>query len=160
MEALQRQGEAEAEEVSKLAFLRIFPILSPLLPFLHRLDELESGAFDATSFLKWQSDMRAADLAAELGEVERRRLEGKLSYEEAILARRRLEEANREAAAQMKAAAAAVMAETAEERALEEEQARHLVEAVLACRTNAKKAKKDLQQKKHKIGENAFFLFQ
>ena len=55
-----------------------------------RLENLEAGAKDASEFLKWQSEMRQKDLEAELADIERRRLQGKLSHEEAILARQDL----------------------------------------------------------------------
>lgn len=57
---------------------------------LTRLELLESGAHDPSKFLKWQSDMRQKDLETELAAVERRRLEGKMSHEDAILARQTL----------------------------------------------------------------------
>ena len=46
--------------------------------------------------------MRKKDLDAQLAEVERRRLMGKLSYEEAILAKQTLMQENRNKVAQMK----------------------------------------------------------
>ena len=57
---------------------------------IYRLENLEAGAKDASEFLKWQSEMRQKDLEAELADIERRRLQGKLSHEEAILARQDL----------------------------------------------------------------------
>lgn len=57
---------------------------------VHRLELLETGAHDPSKFLKWQSEMRKQDLEAELAAVERRRLEGKMSHEDAILARQTL----------------------------------------------------------------------
>lgn len=72
-----------------------------LLP-LCRLESLEAGAHDPSKFLKWQKDMREKDLEAELAAVERRRLEGKLSHEEAILARQNLISDNQRKVEQMK----------------------------------------------------------
>ena len=46
--------------------------------------------------------MRKKDLDAQLADIERRRLLGKLSYEEAILAKQKLTEENRAKVAQMK----------------------------------------------------------
>lgn len=40
--------------------------------------------------MQWQTGMRQRDLDAKLAEIERRRLEGKLSHEEAILSRQNL----------------------------------------------------------------------
>ena len=51
---------------------------------------LEAGARDPSDFISWQNKMRKQDMDTELAEIERRRLEGKLSHEEAILARQNL----------------------------------------------------------------------
>ena len=51
---------------------------------------LEAGARDPSDFIAWQNKMRKQDMDTELAEIERRRLEGKLSHEEAILARQNL----------------------------------------------------------------------
>lgn len=55
-----------------------------------RLELLEAGARDPSEFISWQQRMRQQDLDRELAEIERRKLEGKLSLEEAILARQNL----------------------------------------------------------------------
>lgn len=68
----------------------------------YRLESLEAGAHDPSKFLKWQSEMRKKDLEAELAAVERRRLEGKLSHEEAILARQKLINDNQRKVEEMK----------------------------------------------------------
>lgn len=67
-----------------------------------RLELLESGAHDPSKFLRWQNDMRKKDLEAELAAVEKRRLEGKLSHEEAILARQKLINDNQRKVEEMK----------------------------------------------------------
>lgn len=63
---------------------------------------MESGAHDPSKFLKWQSEMRKKDLEEELAAVEKRRLEGKLSHEEAILARQKLINDNQRKVEEMK----------------------------------------------------------
>lgn len=67
-----------------------------------RLEKLEAGARDPTEFLQWQSEMRQKDLEAELYEIEKRRLEGKLSHEEAILARQNIIQENKQKVLNMK----------------------------------------------------------
>ena len=67
-----------------------------------RLRSLESGAFDASDFMKWQSEMRRMDLEAEMAGVEERRLKGKLSHEEAILAQANLMAENQNKVAEIK----------------------------------------------------------
>ena len=69
---------------------------------LYRIADLEAGTKNSTPFEEWQASMRKKDLDAQLAEVERRRLMGKLSYEEAILAKQNLMQENRNKVAQMK----------------------------------------------------------
>ena len=73
-----------------------------LFLFLKRLANLEAGAKDASDFLAWQTSMRQRDMGEQLAEIERRRLEGKLSHEEAILARQSLIKDNKEKVQMMK----------------------------------------------------------
>merc|ERR1712137_424186 len=63
---------------------------------IRRLEDLEAGAKDKSEFEKWQSEMKRKDMEAQLAEIEKRRLEGKLSHEEAILARQDLIRENRQ----------------------------------------------------------------
>ena len=68
----------------------------------YRLESLEAGAKDKSEFEKWQSEMKQKDLEAQLADIERRRLEGKLSHEEAILARQNLIKENRQRVVEIK----------------------------------------------------------
>ena len=69
---------------------------------LYRLEDLEAGAKDKSEFEKWQTEMKQKDLEAQLAAIEKRRLEGKLSQEEAILARQNLIKENRQRVAEIK----------------------------------------------------------
>lgn len=60
------------------------------LIFNFRLKKLEAGGYDADDFYKWQLEKKQQDLEAKLAAIEKRRLIGKLSHEEAILARTHL----------------------------------------------------------------------
>ena len=59
------------------------------------MERLEAGARDASEFNEWQNKMKTMDTNQQLAEIERRRLEGKLSHEEAILAKQNLQKVNR-----------------------------------------------------------------
>lgn len=52
------------------------------------------GASEPSAFLQWQKEMKEKDLQEELAQLERGRLEGKISHEEALLARQRVLELN------------------------------------------------------------------
>ena len=80
-------------------------IRNPLTIFcfqFFRLEKLEAGARDASEFLEWQSKMKKKDFDEQMAEIERRRLAGKLSHEEAILAKQELIAENHKKVAEMK----------------------------------------------------------
>jgi len=62
----------------------------------------EAGGKDAHEFLQWQETMQKQDYDEQMNTIERKRLEGKMSYEEAILARQRLADENRRAVEEFK----------------------------------------------------------
>lgn len=67
-----------------------------------RFERLSQGASEPSAFLQWQKEMKEKDLQEELAELERRRLEGRISHEEAVLARERVLERNHHKAQQTK----------------------------------------------------------
>jgi hypothetical protein len=67
-----------------------------------RLVDFEAGGKDGHEFLQWQEKMRKEDYEQELNTIERKRLEGKMSYEEGILAKQRLADENRQIADELK----------------------------------------------------------
>ncbi|KAK2169827.1 hypothetical protein NP493_1173g00013 [Ridgeia piscesae] len=118
---------------------------------LKRLEGYEAGAKDKTEFLEWQRRMKAKDTAEQLAEIEKRRLGGKMSYEEAILSREKIAEENRRKVAEMKEKAAKYMQDYMEQKLEEEQQQKRLVEGVLSTHENAKEAKKRMKEYKGKI---------
>lgn len=66
------------------------------------MERLVEGAREPSSFLQWQKEMREKDLHEELAMIERRRLDGRISYEEAAMARTRIMERNQKTAQQKK----------------------------------------------------------
>jgi len=118
---------------------------------IERLESLEAGAKDASEFLKWQSDMRQKDLDAKLADIERRRLQGKLSHEEAILARQDLVIENKQRVKEMKDETKKMMEDFLQQKFKEEQEMRQLVEDTMQGHKNAKDATKKLQEYKKKI---------
>lgn len=118
---------------------------------IRRLENLEAGAKDKSEFEKWQSEMKRKDMEAELADIEKRRLEGKLSHEEAILARQNIIEENRRRVAEVKEETQQMMERYLEEKFQEEQQMRQLVEDTMKGHKNAKEAQKKLQEYKQKI---------
>ncbi|XP_078031178.1 cilia- and flagella-associated protein 99 isoform X1 [Epinephelus lanceolatus] len=118
---------------------------------LQRIERLVEGTREPSSFLQWQKEMREKDLQEELAKIERRRLERRISYEEAAMARTRLMERNQKTAQQKKEETAQLMQRYAEKRLQEEKEMRDLVQQVADGHKNSKTAKEKLQKLKQNI---------
>uniref|UniRef100_A0A803JDC8 Cilia and flagella associated protein 99 n=1 Tax=Xenopus tropicalis TaxID=8364 RepID=A0A803JDC8_XENTR len=118
---------------------------------LRRIEKLVDGARDPTEFLEWQRQMREKDLEQQLAEIECRRLEGKLSREEAVLARQNLIQENKKKADIKKQETEKLMRIYAEKRIQEEKEMRDLVEQVSEGHKNTKQARLKLQKYKQQI---------
>ncbi|XP_061215820.1 cilia- and flagella-associated protein 99 isoform X1 [Neopsephotus bourkii] len=118
---------------------------------LKRIENLLQGAGDPSEFLEWQKQMRDKDLEEQLAEIEYRRLQGKLSYEEAVLAHQNVIQENKKKADLMREEKADLMHQYEEKRLQEQQEVRDLVEQVTEGHKNAKEAKRKLQKYKQKI---------
>ncbi|XP_062503642.1 cilia- and flagella-associated protein 99-like [Corticium candelabrum] len=118
---------------------------------LRKLEELVSGSRDASEFLRWQEQNKQQELQAQMAEIERKHLEGQLSHEEAIIARRSLAEENRVKVQEMKQEADRLMQLYLQRRLEEEQGMRMLVEQILSGHQNARKAKQRVKEIKQKI---------
>ncbi|KAM3940757.1 cilia- and flagella-associated protein 99 [Leptodactylus fuscus] len=118
---------------------------------LNRIEKLLDGARDPSEFLEWQRQMQAKDLERQLADIECRRLEGKLSREEAVLARQNLIQENKKKALMKKEETEKLMRQYAEKRLQEEKEMRDLVEQVSEGHKNTKQARLRLQKYKQQI---------
>uniref|UniRef100_A0A8C0ILZ4 Cilia and flagella associated protein 99 n=1 Tax=Chelonoidis abingdonii TaxID=106734 RepID=A0A8C0ILZ4_CHEAB len=118
---------------------------------LNRLESLLRGAHDPSEFLEWQKQMREKDLEQQLAEIECRRLQGKLSHEEAVLARQNVIQENKKKAELKREETAELMHQYAEKRLQEEKEMRELVEQVVEGHKNVKQARMKLQKYKRQI---------
>ncbi|NXQ98991.1 CFA99 protein, partial [Sagittarius serpentarius] len=118
---------------------------------LKRIENLLQGAGDPSEFLEWQKQMRGKDLEEQLAEIECRRLQGKLSHEEAVLAHQNVIQENKKKADLMREEKAELMHQYAEKHLQEEKEMRELVEQVVEGHKNAKQAKIKLQKYKQQI---------
>ncbi|NXE13089.1 CFA99 protein, partial [Lophotis ruficrista] len=118
---------------------------------LQRIENLLRGAGDPSEFLEWQKQMRGKDLEEQLAEIECRRLQGKLSHEEAVLAHQNVIQENKKKADLMREEKAELMHQYAEKRLQEQKDMRELVEQVVKGHKNAKQAKIKLQKYKQQI---------
>ncbi|XP_009700715.1 PREDICTED: cilia and flagella associated protein 99, partial [Cariama cristata] len=118
---------------------------------LKRIENLLRGARDPSEFLEWQKQMRGKDLEEQLAEIECRRLQGKLSHEEAVLAHQYVIQENKKKADLMREEKAELMHQYAEKRLQEQKEMRELVEQVMEGHKNAKQAQIKLQKYKQQI---------
>ncbi|NXN46002.1 CFA99 protein, partial [Rhinoptilus africanus] len=118
---------------------------------LKRIENLLRGAGDPSEFLEWQKQMRGKDLEEQLAEIECRRLQGKLSHEEAVLAHQNVIQENKKKADLVREEKAEMMHQYAEKRLQEQREMRELVEQVVEGHKNAKQAKIKLQKYKQQI---------
>uniref|UniRef100_A0A8C0FHE1 Cilia and flagella associated protein 99 n=1 Tax=Bubo bubo TaxID=30461 RepID=A0A8C0FHE1_BUBBB len=118
---------------------------------LKRIEHLLQGAGDPSEFLEWQKQMRGKDLEEQLSEIECRRLQGKLSHEEAVLAHQNVIQENKMKADLMREKKAELMHLYAEKRLQEQKEMRELVEQVVEGHKNTKQAKIKLQKYKQQI---------
>uniref|UniRef100_A0A8C1ZDB5 Cilia and flagella associated protein 99 n=1 Tax=Cyprinus carpio TaxID=7962 RepID=A0A8C1ZDB5_CYPCA len=94
-------------------------------------EELES---EPSAPLQWQKEMKEKDLQEELAELEHRRLEGRISHEEAVLARERVLDGEEGDTAEL-------MRKYADKRLKEEKEMRELVQQVADGHKNSKAAR-------------------
>ncbi|KAM5340863.1 cilia- and flagella-associated protein 99 isoform 1-T3 [Glossophaga mutica] len=131
---------------------------------LQRVDKLVDGAGDFSEFLEWQKRMQAKDQEEQRAADECRRLRGKLSHEEAALARQQLLRENRHRAAEKKEEMAELMRQRAERRLREEKSLKELVEQVAEGQKNVKvvqmKLLKGRQQIVQEVAEESRALLQ
>ncbi|XP_025889838.1 cilia- and flagella-associated protein 99 [Nothoprocta perdicaria] len=118
---------------------------------LKRVENLLRGARDPSEFLEWQKQMRGKDIEEQLAEIEYKRLQGKLSHEEAVLAHQNVIQENKKKADLMREEKAELMHQYAEKRLQEQKEMRELVEQVVEGHKNAKQAKLKLQKYKQQI---------
>ncbi|KAM8958027.1 cilia- and flagella-associated protein 99 isoform 2-T2 [Lycaon pictus] len=118
---------------------------------LQRVDKLVDGAGDFSEFLEWQKKMQAKDQEEALAAGECRRLQGKLSREEAILARQLLRQGNKQKADQKKEEMAELMQQCAERHLQEERSMKELVEQVIEVQKNVKVAQMKLLKGRRQI---------
>uniref|UniRef100_A0A8C9AJP7 Cilia and flagella associated protein 99 n=1 Tax=Prolemur simus TaxID=1328070 RepID=A0A8C9AJP7_PROSS len=120
---------------------------------LQRVDKLVDGAGDFSEFLEWQRKMQAKDLEERLAAGECRRLQGKLSHEEAILARQNLMQENKHRAEQKKKETAKLMLQCAKRRLQEDRSLKEQVEQAMELQKNVKLAQAKLVKGRRQIAQ-------
>ncbi|XP_058042450.1 cilia- and flagella-associated protein 99 isoform X1 [Ahaetulla prasina] len=118
---------------------------------LKRIEHLLQGAQDPSKFLEWQQQMRGKDLDQQLTEAECRKLQGKLSYEEAILARQYCIQEKKKNAEQKREETAEMRLLCAERCLQERKEKGKKIQQVAEGHKNVKQAQMKLQKCKQQI---------
>ncbi|XP_054839713.1 cilia- and flagella-associated protein 99 [Eublepharis macularius] len=120
---------------------------------LNRIEHLLRGARDPSEFLDWQKQMRENDLNQQLAEAECKRLQGKLSYEDAVLAHQKCTWENQKRAEQKRLEEAKMWQQCKEKHLQEDREKKKLVQQVSEGHKNVKQAQMKLQKYKHQIAQ-------
>ncbi|XP_061485768.1 cilia- and flagella-associated protein 99 isoform X8 [Rhineura floridana] len=120
---------------------------------LNRIEHLLRGARDPSEFLEWQKHMHGKDLDQKLTKAACRRLQGQLSYEEAILARQNYVQENQKKAEQKREEEAEMSHQRAERHQQTRKEKEKKVQQVVDGRKNVKHARMKLQKTKQQIGK-------
>lgn len=116
-----------------------------------KLNKLLLGAKDKSEFLEWQRNMQLQDKNKSIMESEYRKLQGKISREQAIIGQQEQAEEKQRLAAEFKAETAKMMEEFMNSKAEDQRRMRSLVETIIEDHQNVHEAREKLQQHKRKI---------
>ena len=117
------------------------------------MDNLENGAIDSHDFIKWQTEMKNLDQEKLLLEIEKRKLKGKISYEEAILSKERLVDRNKKIANSIKKEKQSYKQVAIQEKTLDEKKVKENIEKINQSRKNCKVKQAYIQIQKQKIAK-------
>uniref|UniRef100_A0A8D0BYY1 Cilia- and flagella-associated protein 99 n=1 Tax=Salvator merianae TaxID=96440 RepID=A0A8D0BYY1_SALMN len=118
---------------------------------LERIEHLLRGAQDVSKFLEWQKQILGKELDQQLTDTECRRLQGKLSYEEAILARQNCLQNNQKNAEQVRREKREINQQHEESRLQDRKERKRMAQKVAEGRKNVKQAQTKLQKSKRQI---------
>uniref|UniRef100_H3AMX2 Cilia and flagella associated protein 99 n=2 Tax=Latimeria chalumnae TaxID=7897 RepID=H3AMX2_LATCH len=118
---------------------------------LRKIEGLMGGAWDPDKFLERHKQIREKEMEQQLAELEKRRLEEKLSHEEAVLARQNVIQENKKKVVLKKKETEELMRQYAEQRLQEEKEVRKLIEQVAEGHKNTKQARVKLHEYKQRI---------
>ena len=113
--------------------------------------ELEAGGRDAGEYYRWQGAVLTDQLEREQLEVEKKHLMGRITYEEAIIAKQTLGEENKALVERLKEQRQRLLEEYFRDREEERKRMQRLVEEIAAGKENAKLAQENLKEMKRKI---------
>ena len=113
--------------------------------------ELEAGGRDAGEYYRWQGSVLAEQLEREQLEIEKKHLMGRITYEEAIIAKQKLSEENKAMVESLKEERQQLLEEFFREREEERKKMQKLVEEISAGKENAKLAQDKLREMKRSI---------
>lgn len=130
-----------------------FIIKKQMEELISKLTSLENGEGNSNEFAKWQYDAKMNDLKQRQLEIERRKIQSKISYEEAILAKANLTEMNKQKAKQIIEEKTKLLNELEEKNKELAEKRAQLVKETIQKEKSIKHIKTDIEMNKKSVAE-------
>jgi hypothetical protein len=130
-----------------------FIIKKQMEELINKLTSLENGEGNSNDFAKWQYEARMNDLKQKQLEIERRKIQSKISYEEAILAKANLTETNKQKAKQIIEEKTKLLNELEEKNKELAEKRAQFVKETIEKEKSIKHIKSDIEMNKKMIAE-------
>lgn len=116
---------------------------------IKKIDEIIKGGSNAAAMEQMEMEMRRKEQQKEIEDIERKRLQCLITYEEAILAKRRLLSQNKEKMRKSKEAKRELQKKIEQWRKEEREKIKAFVEKSHKIKEDAKESEKKLQEERH-----------
>ncbi|CAF0761445.1 unnamed protein product [Brachionus calyciflorus] len=151
---VNRQNNLEPVKLNTAAVLKDEHLIKRQVDeMLKKFDYLEMGQGSPNEFLKWQTEMRLNDLKAEHEKIEMKKLQSKLTYEEAILAKANLVENKKAQVKQIQEENSLLLKEKAEKEKKENEKIKNIVNNILQDEKKVKQIKEQVVENKKLIAQ-------
>lgn len=111
---------------------------------IKKLEEIISGGCDTTRTAEFEKELRELNEREKIKEVEKKHLEGLICYEEAILAKKRVQNDNRERTKAFKEERRKMLQEVEAWKEMEQEKIKNIVEKIQSIPVAARKAEEKL----------------
>lgn len=121
---------------------------------LKKFAYLDAGEGSSDEFLKWQAKMKANDLKLEQDRIEFKKIQSKLAYEEAIIARNNLIDVKKKRVAEFQKEVQKLEIELVEKRRIESFKKNIIVKEIQANETKVKAMKLKAENDKKEIVAN------
>lgn len=118
-----------------------------------RYEDLANGGFNTHLFAEWEEEIREEKVRKRIEDIERKHLEGLLSYEEALLAKQKYEKKKKEQAEEFKKEKETWVKQLDEWKREEQLRLQEAYEKEKGSEKAAREAMEHVKEEKHKTGD-------